>query len=303
MDNNVSSQPLVSCTVLSYNSSKTIIETLDSIAAQTYSNIELIVSDDCSNDNTVEVVSQWLDSHKSRFVRTLLLTVPNNTGVCANSNRALNACQGVWKKGIAADDILLPDCIADFVSYVDEHPAAMWVSSQIRKYYNTFDEENCFAREHVMSRSFFDCEVNEQLKIMARRDVVYAQALFINRHFLQMIGGYDESLAFEDYSFCMDALESGHKCYLLEKETACYRIHDSMCRSSERIFNYNFLKKVRPFYIERCFKYLSKWQILGIKIQWKVEDVFEYIGMNSNKRHINVFLYKKLSGAVLRIFK
>ena len=52
---NMGNDILVSCTVVSYNSEKMIVETLESIKSQTYRNIELIVSDDCSKDNTVLV--------------------------------------------------------------------------------------------------------------------------------------------------------------------------------------------------------------------------------------------------------
>ena len=47
--------PLVSVVVITYNSASTIIETLDSIREQSYKNIELIISDDCSKDNTVDI--------------------------------------------------------------------------------------------------------------------------------------------------------------------------------------------------------------------------------------------------------
>lgn len=52
--------PLVSVIVITYNSSKYVLETLNSVAAQTYDNIELIISDDCSVDNTVEICRNWL---------------------------------------------------------------------------------------------------------------------------------------------------------------------------------------------------------------------------------------------------
>ena len=71
-------QPLVSVTVITYNSSKTVLETLDSIKAQTYQNLELIVSDDCSTDDTVELCRNWIEQNKERFVRTELLTVEKN---------------------------------------------------------------------------------------------------------------------------------------------------------------------------------------------------------------------------------
>ena len=51
---------LVSVVVLAYRSADTIIETLESIKKQTYPKIELIVTDDCSPDNTVEVVENWI---------------------------------------------------------------------------------------------------------------------------------------------------------------------------------------------------------------------------------------------------
>ena len=85
-------QPLVSVPVVTYNSANTILETLESIKAQTYPNIELIISDDCSTDNTIELCLEWLELYKERFTRTEVLTVEKNTGVSANVNRCWNAC-------------------------------------------------------------------------------------------------------------------------------------------------------------------------------------------------------------------
>mgnify|MGYP003491780902 CR=1 FL=1 len=58
-------KPLVTIGVLAYNSANTILETLDSIASQTYDNIELIICDDGSTANTLVVVKTWLDEHTS----------------------------------------------------------------------------------------------------------------------------------------------------------------------------------------------------------------------------------------------
>ena len=54
------SLPLVSVVVITYNSAKFVIETLESVKSQTYKNIELIISDDCSTDDTVERCRLWL---------------------------------------------------------------------------------------------------------------------------------------------------------------------------------------------------------------------------------------------------
>ena len=104
-------QPLVSIIVITYNSSKYVLETLESAKAQTYQNIELIVSDDCSIDNTVEICREWIENNKERFVRTELITAEKNTGIPANCNRGVKAAQGEWVKLIAGDDILYNNCI------------------------------------------------------------------------------------------------------------------------------------------------------------------------------------------------
>ena len=121
MNNNDS---LVSISILTYNSSEFIIETLESIKAQTYQNIELVISDDCSTDNTVTLCKSWVKENGKRFANVNILETDHNTGVSANGNRARMACKGEWRKGIGADDKLTPTCIADYMSYVEKNPDA-----------------------------------------------------------------------------------------------------------------------------------------------------------------------------------
>ena len=71
-------QTLVSVVVITYNSSKFIEELLTSIADQIFSDIELIISDDCSKDNTLDICRDWLSKNENRFVRTELITFTKN---------------------------------------------------------------------------------------------------------------------------------------------------------------------------------------------------------------------------------
>jgi len=97
---------LVSIVVITYNSSKYVLETLESCKNQTYKNIELIISDDASKDNTVKLCQNWIEKNKKRFFRTELITTIKNTGIPSNCNRGVRASKGEWVKLIAGDDVL-----------------------------------------------------------------------------------------------------------------------------------------------------------------------------------------------------
>ena len=122
---------LVSVVVLTYNDAPFIEETLNSIKDQTYKNIELVVSDDYSSDDTVERCKCWIDQNRERFINVQLLTVEKNTGVTYNITRAEKAAKGEWIKGLGGDDLLAPNCMEKFVEYIQCNPAVSFVQCRI----------------------------------------------------------------------------------------------------------------------------------------------------------------------------
>ena len=104
-------QELVSVLVISYNSERYIIETLDSIKNQTYERIQLVLSDDGSRDQTMKIAEEWIQKNGKRFesVKTHINEV--NRGIPNNANQGLLLCEGSYIKLIAADDILREECI------------------------------------------------------------------------------------------------------------------------------------------------------------------------------------------------
>lgn len=184
-------QPLVSVNVVSYNASKFIIETLDSISNQTYKNIELIISDDASPDNTVELCQNWLVHYKSRFVRTELITVEKNTGVTANCNRALAASQGEYWKIIGSDDLLTPDCIEKCVAYMQAKPQARFLFGKQISFTRNFMDGN-FKKEELPFRAYFfrdSVSAKKQYKIITRlAQVGCAPASFAQTSLLREVG-------------------------------------------------------------------------------------------------------------------
>lgn len=296
------SEVLVSVRVVSYNAEDTIIETLESIKNQTYQNIELVVSDDCSKDNTVSIAREWIESNKERFIRTKLLTVERNTGVCANMNRAWNACHGKWIKGIAADDILLPNCIEDFMTYVAEHPEAHFIASLQRVYNETFQKDNYIYTLGHVSSTLLNLDAANQLKHIAFLVPIMAPTIIVSRKLLETIGGYDERYAYEDHPLYVTMLEHGYKIYFLDKETVGYRIHNSTVHTSGKLFNPHFVNHVKIFRRERCFKYYTWRQKLAIRLIWGLYSLIEKMKMNRNTK-INSFIYKKAKAFCLHFGK
>ena len=98
--------PAVSVCIPAYNASRFIAETVESVLAQTFGDYELIVVDDASTDDTVDVVRRFTDP------RLRLICNDRNLGLAGNWNRAVAEARGRYVKLLCQDDLLRPDCLA-----------------------------------------------------------------------------------------------------------------------------------------------------------------------------------------------
>jgi alpha-1,3-rhamnosyltransferase len=219
---------LVSVIVLAYRSAETIIQTLDSIVNQTYKNIELVISDDFSPDNTVEVVQNWIDDNNGKLKGIRLLTSNKNTGIPGNINRALKHSKGDYIKLIAADDFLNDNAISEYVKFSEENPGILPIG-----------------KVHILSESKIDvtsvqryCEkcyefalksYKEQYYMLLKQNVIVAPSgSFYPTKLLKKMGGYDESYRwFEDYPMNIKIMHAGYRMGLIDKELVWYRIAEN----------------------------------------------------------------------------
>lgn len=225
-------EPIVTVAVTTYQSADYVVETLESVFNQDYLPIALVISDDCSQDNTVAICEQWIaqDRVKERFQSIKLVTVPKNTGVSANCNRCIKAAEGDWVKFIAGDDILLPNCIADNMSFADSNPKAHIIFSQVKIYQDTFEEKNF---KHISPEEFpdnlmrSDFSAHDQYQLMLVQDRMhYTPSYFFNKQALIKVGCYDESNRLvEDYPMWLKLTHSGERLYYFHTPTVGYRIH------------------------------------------------------------------------------
>lgn len=228
--NDMKKNPLVSVPVITYNSSETIVDTLDSIKHQTYQNIELIISDDCSTDNTVAICQYWIEQNKERFVQTQLLTVNKNTGVSANVNRAWKACKGEWVKGVAGDDVLINTCIQNIVNFFTDNPSCICAFAQMSAF-GREPEENMEYIQRVFNYEFFQWSYEKQKEFMIyERNCLPAPTFFFNRKvILEDLNIYaDERIPMiDDVALWINLLLNGVHFGFLNKKIVLYRLSDT----------------------------------------------------------------------------
>lgn len=94
---------LVSVIMPSYNTASYIADSIKSVLAQTYNNWELIIVDDCSTDNTDEIVAGFKDA-RIKFFKNI-----KNSGAALTRNRALREAKGEWIAFLDSDDLWLPE--------------------------------------------------------------------------------------------------------------------------------------------------------------------------------------------------
>lgn len=219
---------LVSISVITYNSSKYVLDTLESIKAQTYSPLELVISDDCSTDNTVEVCREWIVENKDRFLDAKVVVAPKNRGISANYNQGMDNCTGEYIKEIAGDDMLLPNCIEDYISYVTKYPEAYFCFGRVRCLSDNKKRIEMWADE--FKYDIFDMPVEQQWRTLTvRGNCISSATFFYNRARMMKLGiRNDERIPFmEDWAKWINITAKGEKLWLVNKETAIYRMGDN----------------------------------------------------------------------------
>lgn len=187
--------PLVSIIASSYNHERWIVETLESISAQTFRDFELVYADDASSDQSVKLATEWLRD-RPFAVQTVLHS--ENRGVCRTFNDALKRCRGRYLQIVSCDDILFPEKLARQVALLEEAEADVAlvysgadiidadgasIGSECRDLVRTLSTE-------LSSRPF---------ESLLRGNTISAPSVLVRADAIRSTGGYDEGLSCEDW--------------------------------------------------------------------------------------------------------
>lgn len=227
---------LVSVIVLSYCSEDTIIQTLDSIKNQTYQQIELIITDDCSRDNTVGVVQDWIASNQGELVDIKLVTTDHNTGIPGNVNRALAQANGAYIKIIAADDYMADHAIERYVQFCEDNPGKIPIA-KVRLFADAEADFTSVQQYCDRCYEFAKKEYREQYRrLLIQNWIVAPSASFYPMEAVKKAGGYDEHYKwFEDYPMNLKIMHQGYGCGLIDEELVYYRMSDKSVTATQRL--------------------------------------------------------------------
>lgn len=117
--------PQVSICIPTYNYGKFIADAIESVLAQTFGDFELLVVDNCSDDDTPQRVAHYVKKdNRIRYFRN-----DTNIGMVGNWNRCLELARGQYVKILCADDLLEPHCLEKSLEMIESNPMVALVSS------------------------------------------------------------------------------------------------------------------------------------------------------------------------------
>jgi glycosyltransferase involved in cell wall biosynthesis len=226
--------------VPSYNHEKFIDEALDSIEQQTYSYIEVIIVDDCSNDATLLRALTWLKrvTEKRRFLRVLVEQNNDNLGAHATINRGLAIAQGDWLTILNSDDRYHPMRIERLVECAQETSGKLLFTG-VRVIDETGNRPvySKLAAEIESAVDFPDAYHNLSFALLKRNIAISTGNLFFSREVYQRVGGFRSMKYCHDWDFVLRAMLLTEP-VMLSDYLYDYRIHSSNSFSSLKLEQY-----------------------------------------------------------------
>ncbi|GAB1414555.1 MAG: hypothetical protein AMXMBFR31_30280 [Candidatus Desulfobacillus denitrificans] len=216
------SAPIVSVAIPAYNHAAYIEACLESVCAQTYPELELVLIDDGSQDGTYEVARRFIEPRRERF-RRIVLDRQENRGVSATSNACIAACRGEWVHLLGSDDVLYPNKVERI-----QQAIVQWNCPDLALVHADAEiidsEGRLHARQSRKPRPAAGVERESWRWLFMGEHYIFNPTLAIRRDAFLAIGGFDSGLALEDMDFWL-RLSVRHAFGRVPEVLAGYRKH------------------------------------------------------------------------------
>ncbi|QLC73531.1 glycosyltransferase [Pseudomonas sp. LPB0260] len=244
-------KPLVSVIIACYNHAKYIEQSIRSVLAQTYPNIELLVVDDGSSDDSPLIIQRLQAEYGFDF------RVQANQGLSKTLNEAIGRSSGVFIAPFGSDDVMLPERIAIQVAYMADKPEVGICAGDIQ----LIDGEGRQLAKGAGKRTVFR-RLDFADVIMDRVPLPPAATMLLRREALQAAGGFDPSIRLEDLQIWLKVTHAGFTIDCLPQVFAHYRTHGANTYKNYRFMVDNVLRSYalfadHPLYDEARWRFLN----------------------------------------------
>lgn len=257
---------LVSVVLPVYNGEKYIRESINSVINQTYDNWELIIVDDCSTDNTLNIIKEY--EHKDPRIR--VIHNKTNKKLPASLNVGFSNTKGEFLTWTSDDNVYKQDALLVMKNYLTVHKNISFVYAN----YTKINEKGEFVKK---------IEVGEPEELYKRN--VCGACFLYTREIYQKVGDYDiNSFLAEDYDYWLRINIYGEIAHIKDN-LYCYRSHgNSLTKTKKeeiRVQTLKVLLKNRNGLIKKS-KRISKF--------WLNEQILKYANENEKNNYMNSFI-------------
>lgn len=211
--------PKVSIIIPCYNQGKYVAEAINSALRQTFKDIEIVCVNDCSTDNSVEIIK----SFENKYKNFIFLNNEENRGVIYSRNFAIKNCNGTYILPLDADDIIEPTYVEKAVKILDNNPniGIVYCKAKIFGNYDKYWNLKPFNKSDIL---YENC--------------IFCSALFRKSDFLK-IGGYNNNMKYgcEDYDLWLSFIEQGLEVFQINEILFSYRQYDETSRTTISLKN------------------------------------------------------------------
>lgn len=255
---------MVSCIIPMYDSENTISDCLKSIINIDYSPLEVIVVNDGSTDNSVEVIQSFMEKNERPGIDFTLLGDESNRGISSAKNRGMKHMNGAYFFFAGADDLQFPNRVSEPLAYLEENPEVDVVYSDCELWHETKGDEN------FRKRGFPIGMTNENSFLyQLKRSYLWSGILFARR---SASLEFDEGLSSAvDYDWYFNQYFEGRLIHFIDSALARYRLHEKNTSKKLRKSTENVLTILRKYdfckvYDELCMT--SNSDELHISFAW-----------------------------------
>lgn len=209
----------VSVIISLYNYEIFIEKTLESVKRQTLDNFDLVIVEDCSTDNSLNVCEEWVLKNEKRFNNLLLYQNQSNQGLGITRNVAFSLTKTPFVFVLDADNILLSTCLERFYESIKRADVAF-----VHSYLEHFDES--------IGIGGLDTWNPQKLHLGNTIDAM----VMIKREVWEKVGGYSEDMpinGWEDYELWFKLAEIGEEGIRIPEILCRYRVHNNSMLKNE----------------------------------------------------------------------